>query len=138
MEPMWRPPTNLPSFRETDAYVTWAGRAFLWLVVFAGGFVVAAIVLWGPGPLPKSVHFPIWVGASIVAVISLPSLAMLGLAWVHLIRADRARRREARDGRRVYTGPVARWFDTRGFALGLAISGLAVAVSIWWQLNQSH
>ena len=136
MEPMWRPPTNLPSFREEDAYLTWGGRALLWLVVFAGGFLVADILLWGPGPLPKSVNIPIWVGAAIVAVIGVPPVAMLGVAWVHLIRADIARRREARDGRRVYTGPIARWFDMHGFALGLAIVGVIVSACIWWQLHE--
>jgi len=138
MEPMWRPDTNLESLRELDAYGTWAGRAFLWLMVFAGGFAVASLLLWGPGPLPKSVHIPIWLGASITAVIGVPSLSMMGVAWVHLIKADRARRREARNGRRVYTGPVARWFDMHGFVVGLVIAGLIVAACFWWTLQQSR
>ena|ERR1700674_1942590 len=138
MEPMWRPPTNPQILHEMDAYVTWAGRAFLWLMVFAGGFAVAALLLWGPGPLPKSVHFPIWLGASITAVVGVPPLFMMGVAWMHLIRADIARRREARSGRRVYTGPVDRWFDMHGFVVGLVIAGLIVAACFWWTLQQSH
>jgi hypothetical protein len=33
---------------------------------------------------------------------------------------------------------VARWVDMRGLTIGLAISGLAVAVSIWWTLHSSR
>src|SRR6202171_4886992 len=98
MEPMWRPPTNPQILHEMDAYVTRPGRHFLWLVVFAAGFAVAALLLWGPGPLPKSVHFPIWLGASITAVIGVPPLFMMGVGWVHLIQAANARGREGGGG----------------------------------------
>jgi hypothetical protein len=138
MEPMWRTGSNLESRREFDAFYTWGQRGGLWVIATGGGFAITALVLWGPGPLPESVNFPVWLGASLVTFITVPGLSMLGVAFVHLVKANRARRREARDGQVVYRNRVARWIDMNGLAIGLAISGFAVAVSIWWTLHQSH
>lgn len=52
--------------------------------------------------------------------------------------ADRARRREAGEGQVLYRNRGTRSLDTPGLAIGLAISGLAVAVSIWWTLHPSR
>lgn len=136
MEPMWRTGNDLQSRREFDAFYTWGQRSGLWVIATGVVFAITALVLWGPGPLPQNVNFPVWLGASLVTFIIVPGLSMLGVAFVHLVKADRARRREAREGQVLYRNRVARWIDTHGLAIGLAISGLAVAVSILWALHE--
>jgi hypothetical protein len=135
MEPMWRTDSNLQSRREFDAFYTWGQRGGLWVIATGGVFAITALFLLGPGPLPENVHFPWWLVASLVTLIIVPGLSMLGVAFVHLVKADRARRREAREGQVLYTNRATRWIDTHALAIGLAISGLAVAVSIWWTLK---
>jgi hypothetical protein len=138
MEPMWRTGGNLQSRREFDAFYTWGQRSGLWVIATGSVFAMAAAFLWGTGPLPENVNFPVWLGASLVTFIIVPGLSMLAVAFVHLVKADRARRREAREGQVLYRNRVARWTDTHGLAIGLAISGLAVAVSVWWTLHPSR
>jgi hypothetical protein len=132
---MWRAGNDLESRREFDAFYTWGQRGGLWVIATGGIFAITALFLWGPGPLPGNVNFPWWLVASLVTFITVPGLSMLGVAFVHLVKADRARRREAREGLVLYRKRVARWVDMHGLAIGLAISGLAVAISIWWTLK---
>ncbi len=131
---MWRT-GNLQSRREFDAYYSWALRARLWVIVTGGGCAVVFILLYGPGPLPASVHVPFWLGVSIVALIGLPFLYLLDAALVHLLRAYRAVRSEANDGQVFYTNRGAQWVYTHGLLLGLVVVGLCVAASIWWTLH---
>jgi hypothetical protein len=138
MEPIWRTGNDLQSRREFDAFYTWGQRGGLWVIATGGVFIMAAVFLWGTGPLPENVNFPVWLGASLVTFIIVPGLSMLGVAFLHLVKADRARRREAREGQVLYRNRVARWIDIHGLAIGLAINGLAVAVSIWWTLHESR
>jgi hypothetical protein len=138
MEPMWRPGSNLPSRREFDACYTWGQRGGLWVIATGGVFAIAAILLWGPGPLPESVNIPVWVGVTLVAFIGVPGFSMLGVAFVHLVKADRARRREAREGQVLYANRVEQWINTHGLAIGLAIVAVAVAASVWWTLHEGH
>jgi hypothetical protein len=129
---------NLESRREFDRYYTWALRARLWAIVAGGGCAAVFILLYGPGRLPESVHIPVWLGGGIVAVIGVPFFAMLAVAFVHLVRADQARRREAKEGQVTYTNWVARWIDTHGVLLGLAVVALVVAASTWLTLHLSR
>jgi hypothetical protein len=131
---MWRM-SNLQSRREFDAYYTWTLRARLWVIVTGGGCALVFVILYGLGPLPATVHVPIWLGVSIVAVIGLPFLYLLGAALVHLLRACQAVRRDANDAQVFYPSRSAHWVYAHGLLLGLVVVGLGVAASIWWTLN---
>lgn len=138
MKQMMRLTGRLQSRREFDGYYSWALRARLWVIVTGGGCAVVFVLLYGLGPLPESVHVPIWLGVSIVAVIGVPFFYLIGVAFVHLVRADRARRREARDGHVFYANRIAQWVYTHGLAIGLAVVGLVVAASAWWALHETR
>lgn len=124
---------DLESKREMDAFYRWGQRAPLWIFATLGPLVLLDILLFGPYRHPPA-SAPSWLAAPIMAVVFLPALWMLGVAWVHLVRAQRARRVEERAAVVAYPNQVARWIALHGIGTGLAIvAGLLV---LTWLTNR--
>lgn len=115
--------------REMEHVYDWLERCLLWMIVTGGIFVAVAIALYGLYGHPSGV--PVWVGVLISSVIGLPSLSMLLLAYVYLVRAARARRRDIKAGWVVYTNRVAEWVDYHGIGVGLAVVAIILGAAIW-------
>jgi hypothetical protein len=119
-----------------DAYYRWAQRSRLWVLATAGLLIVILVVLWGPnGGHPPDGLIPWWLWALTIAFIFLPSLGMLVVAFAHVLRSQRARRREATDGQVVYTNSVARWVDLHGIGVGMTVVAVVLAGCLWWTLR---
>lgn len=119
-----------------DAYYRWAQRSVLWMLATAGLLILILIVLWGPnGGRPPDGLIPWWLEALTIAFIILPSLGMLVVAFVHVLRSQRARRREANDSQVMYTNPVARWVDFHGIGVGVTVVAVVLALCLWWTLH---
>jgi hypothetical protein len=138
MWPMMRWSGDLESFREMAAYRTWATRARLWVLVSAGPIVVFLVLRYGLGRLPDDVQVPWWVTVSIVAFIGLPAFCLLGAAFVHVVRANRARRREANIGEVVYANRVVAWIDTHGLLVAGVFVGLVLVGCAVWALLEAR
>jgi hypothetical protein len=124
---------DLRSKREMDAFYRWGQRAPLWMIVTTTPLILLAIVMFGPyGHTPAGV--PSWLAAPIMAVVFLPAFWMLGVAWVHLVRAQRARRQEALGGATAYRNPVARWIALHGIGTGLVI--VVFLLVLTWVTNR--
>jgi hypothetical protein len=133
---MVRTTGDLQSRREMDAYYRWRQRSAVWLLATAGLLILTLIVLWGPnGGHPPDGLIPWWIEALTIAFIIMPPLGMQVAAFVHLVRSQRARRREANDGQTVYTNPVARFVDLHGIGVGLALVVVALALYFLWTLR---
>jgi hypothetical protein len=115
--------------REMEFVYRWLLRALLWTIVTGGVFVVVAFMLYGADGPPSGV--PVWIVVLVSGAIGLPGLAMLVVAYVYLVRAARARRRDIKAGWVVHTNRFAAWADYHGIAVGLAVVAIVVAVSIW-------
>ena len=126
-------PVDLKSKREMDAFYRWGQRAPLWIFITLGPLVLADVLLFGPYGHPPA-WVAAWLAVPIVAVVFLPALWMLGIAWVHLIRAQRARRLETREGALAYQNLVTRWIALQGIGTGLAIVVLLLVLT--WLTNR--
>jgi hypothetical protein len=111
--------------REMQFVYRWLLRAQLWTIVTGCIVVAVALALGHPSGVPA------WIVVLITGFVGLPSVSMLVVACVYLVRAARARRRDIKAGWVVHTNRLAEWIDSHGIAAGLAVVAILVALTLW-------